>query len=192
MVNSTANVLAGKPLATGGVLRGPLGTALPTDATTAPAVGFLAAGYIGEDGVTETNGKTVENIKAWGGDVVKVVQTEHTVTYAFTFLETLNKTVLGAVYGDDNVTTTAATPTSGTLQSIKVTGATLPPEEYIVEVKDGDARVRIVIPNGQITEVGDVVYSDAAVIGYPVTISALPDETGVKAYKYLDDGKFSA
>lgn len=191
MANTAANVVAGVPLATGGVLLGTDSSVAPDDATST-LVGFNAAGYIGEDGVTETNERSSDKVRAWGGSTVKVVQSEHNVTYQFTFLETLNANVLKAVYGEDNVTTTVATPTSGTLHAVKINGATLPHMPFDFEIKDGDAKIRIYVPDGQITEVGDITYSDTEVIGYEVTVEAFDDELGNKAYKYLDDGKFSA
>lgn len=191
MANTVANVLAGRPLTTGGVLIAPLATALPVTAVAAPNVGFVAAGYIGEDGVTETADRSTEKVKAWGGDIVKVLQTEFSATYQFTFLESLNTTVLKTVYGDANVSVTAATVSAGTLRTVLVNGLVLPHKEFIFEVKDGLARIRIVIPDGQITEVGDVTYSDGEVIGYQVTVEAFQDASGNNAYKYLDDGVFA-
>lgn len=190
MPNSAANVVSGKPLSTGGVLIAPLATALPTTAVAAPNVAFLSGGYIGEDGVVESGERSTEKIKAWGGDTVKVVQTEHSLTYQFTFIETLAAEVLKAVYGTTNVTTTAATASTGTLHTVKVTGDVLPRKSYLLEIKDGLAKIRIAIPDGQITEVGEITYSDAEVIGYQVTIECYPDTLGVKAYKYLDNGIF--
>jgi len=189
-VNNSQNIVAGVPLATGGVLIGDLTAAAPTTATGA-LTGFTAAGYIGEDGVTETNERSTDRIRAWGGDTVKLVQTEHNVSYQFTFLETLNADVLKAVYGADNVLTTAATASTGTLHEVQVNSATLPHKSYVFEVKDGDAKIRIYVPDGQITEVGDITYSDSEVIGYQVTVEAFADENGNKAVKFLDDGKFS-
>ena len=191
MANNSQNIVAGVPLATGGVLIGALTAAEPSTAVSA-LTGFAAAGYIGEDGVTETNERSTDRIRAWGGDTVKVVQTEHNVSYQFTFLETLNRNVLEAVYGEDNVATTAATASTGTLHEVQVNASTLPHKSYVFEVKDGDAKIRIYVPDGQITEVGDITYSDSEVIGYQVTVEAFADELGNKAYKYLDDGKFSA
>ena len=189
-MNSAAKVVAGVPLATGGVLLGALTATAPTTAVSALS-GFTAAGYIGEDGVTETNERSTDRIRAWGGDTVKVVQTEHNVTYQFTFLETLNADVLAAVYGEDNVTTTAATVSTGTLHEVQVNATALPHKAYVFEVKDGDAKIRIYVPDGQITEVGDITYSDSEVIGYQVTVEAFADELGNKAYKFLDDGVFA-
>jgi len=190
MANSAAKVVAGVPLATGGVLLGALTATAPTTAVST-LTGFSAAGYIGEDGVTETNERSTDRIRAWGGDTVKVVQTEHNVTYQFTFLETLNADVLKAVYGEDNVTTTAAGVSTGTLHEVQVNSSTLPHKSYVFEVKDGDAKIRIYVPDGQITEVGDITYSDSEVIGYQVTVEAFADELGNKAYKFLDDGVFA-
>lgn len=193
MANTAANVLAGKPLATGGVLVAPLGSTLPTDAETALDAAFKSAGYIGEEGLTETTERSTEKVKAWGGDTVKVLQTDFSATYAFTFLESLNSDVLKTVYGDDNVVTTAATSSSGTLHAVKINSDTLPHKTFVFEVKDGDARIRIAVPDGQITEVGEVTYSDGEVIGYQVTVEAFRDPTlGANAIKYLDDGKPSA
>lgn len=190
MANSAAKVVAGVPLATGGILIGALTAAEPSTAVSA-LTGFTAAGYIGEDGVTETNERSTDRIRAWGGDTVKVVQTEHNVTYQFTFLETLNADVLKAVYGEDNVTTTAAGVSTGTLHEVAINASTLPHQSYVFEIKDGLAKVRIYIPDGQITEVGDITYSDSEVIGYQVTVECFPDELGNKAYKFLDDGIFA-
>lgn len=191
MANTAANIVAGVPLATGGVLLGATTATAPTTATAA-LTGFTGAGYIGEDGVTETNERNTDKIRAWGGDTVKVVQTEHNVSYKFTFLETLNTDVLKAVYGDDNVLKTAATVSSGTLHEVQINGAELPRKSFVFEVKDGAAKIRIYVPDGQVTEVGDVTYSDSEVIGYEVTVEAFPDSLGNKAYKFMDDGKFSA
>lgn len=188
MPNTASNVVAGKPLSTGGLLIAPLATALPTSGTTAPNAAFKSAGYLGEDGVTEGGDRGTEKIKAWGGDTVKVTQTDHSLTYQFTFIETLNADVLKTIYGDANVTTTAATASTGTIHAVKVTGDVMPHKSFIFEIKDGLAKIRIVVPDGQITEVGEITYSDSEVIGYQVTVECFPDATGVKSYKYLDNG----
>lgn len=191
MANTAANIVAGTPLATGGILIGALTAAAPTTAVST-LTGFSAAGYIGEDGITEANERSTDRVRAWGGDTVKVVQTEHNVTYQFTFLETLNADVLKAVYGEDNVTTTAATASTGTLHEVAVNAATLPHKSYVFEVKDGDAKIRIYVPDGQITEVGEITYSDSEVVGYQVTVEAFAGADGNKAIKFLDNGVFSA
>lgn len=187
VVNTVSNVVSGKPLTTGGVLIAPLGTALPTTAAAALDEDFLGAGYIGEDGVTEGTDRSTDKIRAWGGDTVKVVQSEFSVTYQFSFIEALNSGALKAVYGDDNVVTTAAGPSAGTLNTVKINSKTLPHKSYVFEIRDGLAKIRIVVPDGQITEVGEVTYNDSDVVAYQVTVEAFP-VSGDNALKYLDDG----
>lgn len=190
MTNTVANVLQGKPVVTGGVLRGTTGAALPTTAV-ATATGFTALGFVGDEGLKETVDRTTDKIKAWGGSVVKIVQSEFSTTYEFTLYETLNAGVLKAVYGNSNVTTTAATTTAGTLQSVKVNKGSLEHSPWIFDMKDGTALIRVVVPDGQITKVGDVTYNDGGVIGYPVTLEAFEDSSANNAYKYIDDGVFA-
>lgn len=193
MANDTKNVVAGRPLSTGGVLRAPLGTALPTDVTTAPGAAFKALGYVSEDGLTETVERSTDKIRAWGGDTVKVVQTEYGVTYSFTLIEATREDVLKAVYGEGNVTTTPATPSAGALSTVVLNSETLEHAAWIFEIKDGDARIRIVVPDGQVTEIGEVTYADGEAVGYEVTVEAFRDEAiDGQAIKYITNGVTSA
>lgn len=184
---SVANVVQGVPVTTGGVLIGTSGASLPTS-VSATTTGFTALGYVGDAGLVESRSRTTDKIKAWGGDVVKVVQTEFSVTYQFTLYEHLNANVLKAINGDDNVSTTAATSTVGTLQSVTVNSDTLAKLPWIFDMKDGATKTRIVVPLGQVTEVGDISYTDGGVIGYPVTLEAFADTSGNQAYIYTTDG----
>ena len=169
MSNNAANVTFGKPATTGGIWRAPLGTTLPTDATTALDAAFISLGYIADTGVTNNNSPETEVIRAWGGDVVAAPQTEKTDTFAFGFLETLKKEVLQTVKGETNV--------SGDLDTgMTVRSNTKDLEEwvYVIEqVKRGGVLSRIVIPDGKITEIGEVAYVDNDVAQYPVTITAM-------------------
>jgi hypothetical protein len=187
MTNTVGNVLQGVPVTTGGILIGTAAASLPTSASAA-TTGFTALGYAGEDGLTETADRTIDKIKAWGGNIVKVVQSEFSVSYQFTLYESLNANVLKAVHGSGNVTTTAATSAHGTLQAVQVSGDTMPKLPWIFDMLDGAVKIRIVVPLGQINTVGEITYNDGGVIGYPVTVEAFADSSGNNAYKYLDDG----
>lgn len=188
MTNTSSNVVAPRPALAGGVYAGPLGTALPTDSTTALAVGYVSQGYV-DKGVTEKIGRTANDVTAWGGDTVKIVQTKYGVTYTLGLLETLAAGPNQLAFGPDNVTVTPATSSVGTLVSAKLTSETLPNQVFIFDMIDGDATIRIVVPNGQVTDVADIGYTDSGATIYQLTITAFPDSTGASAYKYLDDGK---
>lgn len=173
MTQSAGNVMVA---GSGAIFHAPTGTTLPTSATTALNAALKEVGYVGDEGVIEAQGTETAKIKAWqNGDTVRTKQTGHDLTYKFTMIETNDETV-GLFYGN------------GTRVSHAVKGTELPHEAYVVDVLDGDDTVRIVIPDGQVTERGEVVYKSDSAIAYPVTITCYPDATGVKAYKYVDGG----
>jgi hypothetical protein len=171
-----ANVLVGKPPVTGGLLYAPIGTTVPTDATTSLPGAFVGVGYIHSDGVVQAMGTDSSDITAWGGDVVRTIQTSHTLTYHFTMLETNDQT-LAAYYGDDNFDPGV----------VRINSAELPHKEWVIAVLDDDRTVRVVVPNGKITERGDLGFVTDDAAGYEVTVTCYPDASGNKAYIYYSD-----
>ena len=56
-------------------------------------------------------------------------------------------------------------------------------------MKDGDARMVIVVPKGQVTENGETSFVSNGAVSWPVTLSCYPDESGKSIYVYTDDGE---
>lgn len=175
------------PNATGGVKVADTTDTAPTDATTSLDAAFVGVGYIGEDGFTEAPSTDSQDVVAWGGDILRRIQTSHDVTYAFEMIET-NAQSLGLYYGATNVTTTAADGSNGARITTNVTGAQLPRKSFVFEMFDGVAKERIYLPDAQVTERGEIQRSHGDVSRYMVTITAYPDSSGVKAYMWSDDG----
>ena len=181
MANPPAsNVAVGKPKATGGVYSGATTATLPTNASAALDASLTALGYVGEDGLTQTKGQDITKVHAWGGDVVKVLQTTDELTYAWPFLE-MTRAVFQEVFGVDNVSWVDANGT----QKVVINSAQLDYRSFVFEMLDNDTALRIVVPNGQITSIGDVTFVDGEPISFPVTLECFPDASGNKAYWYF-------
>lgn len=181
MSQSALEVSVGKPRAAGGIFAGdPEVDDVPTDATTALDAGLVNLGYVSEDGLVNGIETDTEDITAWGGDTVLTVRTSRTETFSWTFIQT-NAAVMSEVYGPDNVEVGA-----GGALTVLHNSQELPRRLYVFEILMTGNRVkRIVVPNAQITEVGDVTYQDGEPIGYEVTLSAYPDADGNTAYEYI-------
>ena len=183
MALTAANVRVG---VTGAVYVAPIATALPDDATTSLIAAYEDVGYIHEDGVTETQDTDTNDIIAWqNGATVRKVQTNHDLMYQFTMLET-SEVTLREYYGNfaEAGSVGAGDPAD---DKVVIDGAELPNRRWVLSVLDGIHTLRIVIPDGQVTERGDITYANDDAVGREVTITCYPDTNGNKAYIYMDD-----
>ena len=186
--NNAQNVTAGKPFEGGAIFRAPVGTTLPTSALEELDEGFANVGYISEDGVTNTNAPTTENIKAWGGDIVLNTVTEKPDNYGFTMIEATNIDALKSVYGEDNVTGTLETGIT-----ITANAGALPEFAWVIDMMyKGNVRHRVVIPDATCVLSSDITYADGSAVGFPVTLSAYPDENGNTHTEHIQTASTSA
>ena len=181
MSTDATKVTAGKPMVGGAVHWAPSGTALPASASATLADTYVDMGYISEDGVTNSNERESEEIKAWGGDTVLTPQTGKTDTWSMTFIESMNINVLKRVYGEDNVSGALATGIT-----VKSNASELEAGVWVIDMILTENHLkRIVIPNGKITEIGEVSYTDSDVTGFECTITALPGADGDTHKEYI-------
>ncbi|HEL0620029.1 TPA: phage tail protein, partial [Streptococcus equi subsp. zooepidemicus] len=175
------NVTSAKPKTGGAIYSAPLGTELPKNATDNLNGKFKNLGYVSEDGVTNEDTRSSENIKAWGGDIVGAVQTEKEDKFKYKLIESLNVEVLKEVYGSTNVT--------GDLDKgihIKSNSTELEAHALIVDmIMNGGILKRIVLPNAKVDEVGEIKYVDGEVVGYETTLKCFPDENGDTHHEYI-------
>lgn len=178
------NVTAGKPRVAGSVYRAATSASAPNSADSTLGSAFKSLGYISDDGVKNNNSPETEDIKAWGGDIVLNTLTGKEDKWTFKLIESMSPDVLGAVYGSSNV--------SGVLESgITVQAKSVAPEAamYVIDmILKNNVLKRVVIPNATVSEVSEVVYADNEAVGYEVTITAVPDSSGVTHYEYIKAG----
>jgi hypothetical protein len=297
MTNSVSNVIVGKPKVTGGVLVGPLGTPLPTDAVTPLHGGLIPTGYVTDNGVVKAEKRNTSVLYAWGGDTIAVTQKGYDVSVKVDLAEFLSATVQGLIYGPANVVLTPAVPitlpvlskgttsstggtfaagayfwvvtgvsangesmasnevtatlvdsgtqvlswtamsgavsykvyrgvvsggenalvatvssptvtytdtgavgsfavppavgnagTVGNRMAIRGTSAPTPRNSWVFDIFSDNARIRVVLPNAKVMDVGDTTFVDDKLAAYPLTLQAFPDTTGATFYVYTDDG----
>lgn len=165
MALNSANV---RVAVTGEVSVGPTTATAPTSSSSS-LTGFNGLGYVGEDGITETRDRSTEDIKAWqGGTTVRTVVTDGNLTYNFILIET-TKASVELAYG----TTVTQSVSEGNYVIVPTnTGGR---KSFVIDVVDGANLKRIYIPQGEVTEVGDVTYASGEPIGYEVTVTAYAD-----------------
>lgn len=195
---SNADVRVGAPdqKVTGAIKHAPKGTAIPalTDITKAAVTlnqAFTGDEYVSQDGLTLAPSMSTTEIKDWSGATVRKVLESFDGTLSWTMIST-NAGALAIAFGADHVTTAAATTAHGA-QVRAALGAYLPEEQaWVFLMKDGDARIVIAVPDGQITEVGEVTFASNAAVGWQVTLSCYPDTDGNCIYIMTDDGVTTA
>ena len=195
---SNADVRVGAPdqKVTGAIKHAPKGTAIPAlaDITKAAVTlnqAFTGDEYVSQDGLTLAPSMSTTEIKDWSGATVRKVLESFDGTLSWTMIST-NAGALAIAFGADHVTTAAATATHGA-QVQAALGAYLPEEQaWVFLMKDGDARIVIAVPDGQITEVGEVTFASNAAVGWQVTLSCYPDASGNCIYIMTDDGVTTA
>lgn len=181
-------VTAAKPKIGGAVYRAPAGTSLPTDASTALAGAFVAVGYNTEDGVIRSINQDTEVVKAWGGDVVLVLENGKTETLQFSMLDAHSVEALKIYNGDENVTGSALATGISVKSNNKEKGGHV----FVIDmIESGNTLHRIVIPNGVVTELEDITYVDNAAVAYGVTITAVADSSGNSSYDYFKTASVS-
>jgi hypothetical protein len=171
--NDSGNVSVGTPMPGGAIFVAPIGTAVPTDASTQLAEVYQNLGFISDAGLTESKAEDRQSFKDWGGQEVENVQTGVTNTWTFTPIET-NKVVLGQLYGSDNIEDT----TGGYVVAHKSTERANFIWIFEILLKNGK-KLRKVIPNAKITAVGDITYNKSTLVGGQLTLNGFPDNEGV-------------
>ena len=177
MQNDKKKVTVGKPKTTGAIFFAPKGSTVPTSCSSELGAAYVCLGYATEDGLSISNESS--SIKAWGGDDVLVTKKE---SFKFSAMQNLDPDVLSVVYGEDNVT---IDQTTGEIAVKSMSNLAQNGVWGYDTIMTGHRAKRIVVPDGTLSELGDVTYKDEEAVVFPLTIRANPDAAGVCHYEYL-------
>lgn len=182
------SIFAGGPdqLVTGAILSAPSGTALPVDEVAAPAVAFKDSGYISDSGLKIGTDQSSTDITDWSGNVVRSILSAYGNNLTWEHLE-WNEQSLKNFLGEANVTVTQTTG-SPTKITAKFNGDEMPVKEWIFNIKDGIRKIRVVVPNGQVSERGEISFVKTEAVKLPITLKTFPDASGNHIYVYSNDG----
>jgi hypothetical protein len=181
---NTRNVSAAQPKVGGGVYWAPLGTALPTDASTALVAGYTPLGYVSDAGITPSRDTSIDKPKAWGGDTVAALQTDESLSYEWTLIEAFSGDVRKFVHGAANVTITAAVSGTGEKLAILDKGGKPANCVLVFDMKYGAKVRRVVLPVADNVVSAEAPYSDSDLSGFTITTEALKDTSGVRMYEF--------
>lgn len=176
MAQVAAEVLvAGK----GGLYKAPLGQAEPTGADSTLDAAYLNLGYFSSDGVPISFEDNTTNIVAWQGSVVvRSARTESLARIQFTPIQTRGSVVETFFAGSEM----AAHPTESGQFRMPIKPLEADPSTWVFDAIDGTKHLRWWIPNGEVTERGDVMNVSGEAIGWPLTVTFYPDSAGNLAY----------
>lgn len=175
---------------TGAVNYADVTATMPTDART-PLAGFTACGYVSEDGLTITPNFSTSDIKDWSRNTVRTLLEEFTGEVTFSFIQTDHESLV-AIFGADHVAKTVATSDHGEQLAIRMGAHIAPAKAFAFNMKDGDARIRVVLPNAQAVVDGDITFVANQPINWGVRLTCGADAAGSCIYVYTDDGVVSA
>ena len=174
MANSGAIIAATVAANGASIFAAPLGTTLPTDVTTELDAAFVDLGWVSEDGVTNSMSRSITRHRSWSGTLVKTTQDSYEETVSFALLES-TAAALGVAFGADNVTEAAE------LITVKHSHLMLERQSFVIEFVDGDHKGRIVIKEGQVTEVGDARYVHTDLLMWQLTVDCFMPADGSEA-----------
>lgn len=188
---SSANVTFSKPGASvnksGYIWVAPLGTTIPTDATTELGEAFVGLGYLSEDGLTEPASLTAgDDIVAAGGDTVAQADPTFSKTWTGTCIEALNEDLLRVAYGSTNVKVDHPTTTKDGTIIVKEQAGDLEHHVIVIdEILKGGRKRRNVMADATFLITGDISHVHTALVNFEFTINAYPTASQPAQTQYI-------
>lgn len=165
--------------ANGSVYVAEVGATIPASIAVPLGGSWTELGYVTEDGVTWTDGKSLQSIRAWQSfyDLRRIVDSREGML-AFGMMQWDGVTVPLALGGGE---ITESAPGSGNFRYTPPDPADIDERAMAVEWTDGDKDYRLIFPKGMVSEnvETNIVRTGAAIL--PITFALLGEE-GVEPF----------
>ena len=188
VISDVAEIAAPSPKVSGGVRFAPLGTALPTDATTPLDAAFVTLGRVKDDGIRRTEDRAQSKVYDWGGNTIAILQTQFGITITFDLLQVMNADVQRAAHGEDNVDVIPADATTGTTIAAKINPTLLDTGVWVFDSYYQKMSGRLVLPYARPTKVDGPTWTHKEIASFKITLESMPDNDKNHAYEYWCDG----
>lgn len=173
--------------ANGRVLVAPVGTAAPADVTAAFSGTWVELGYINDDGVNPSFGKTILAVMAWQSqNPIRRKITGRDETLAFT-MKQWNKFNLIFAFGGGAVTVVSA----GEYRYAPPDPEDLDERALAIEWEDGTKKYRLIVVRGMVSDNVQTQLQRGAESGLPVTFGINGADSGDNWYLLTNDPAFA-
>lgn len=162
----------------------PVGTTLPKDAKTKPSNTFAGLGYHTEDGVKTNKSLEVSEYGAWQSeDPIRRERKSKNFEVAFSLLQ-WNDATLPFASGGGKIESL----TENQFKYVPPTDSdALEEKALLVDVEDGQRKMRIYVPRGTVTDPGESVFNRDTMSNLSVAFKALKPSDGGPSYYYVFD-----
>jgi hypothetical protein len=190
--DNVMELLAPSPRVSGSILWGPTTATLPTTSYAVldgGAGGLKDLGFADDNGLKQRETRTNTDVFVWGGDLAGTLQTQYDRTMTFRLMQFRNVEVLSAAYGISNVSVTPATTLQGKEIAVKLNPQLMDTRAWVFDGFYNANLVRIVIPIGRVTTIGEVDMTHKTYMTIECTLKAYPDSNRNHGYLYINDGQ---
>lgn len=173
---------------TGGLYVAPFGTPLPTDVDDVLNAAFQNLGYVSADGVSLNIDSATTPIEVWGGDEIATLRDSYSIELSATLYQVLSPEVNAALFGDDNVTTAAATSTLGNRMRVLLNSKLPPRVSLVIDSFYEDKSLRHVAQIAQLSDLDDITLVHNEALSLSVVFKVMRGTDGNHLIQYSDDG----
>lgn len=176
----------------GGLYVAPFGTALPEDVDSVLDAAFVNLGFISADGVTISVDSSTNPIEVWGGEEIGTLRDSYAIEYSMQLYQVLSPEVNAAIFGSENVATTAATANTGARMKLLLNSKLPDRISLVLDSFYESKSIRQVAEIAQLSDLGDITMVHNQAMMLEPTFKVLRGTDGNHIVQYSDDGVTTA